>query len=315
MMGEDNNLPRTLQQAIKFFSDDLTCIQFVASRRWSDGQAVCPRCQSTNNTFMASRKVWQCKNKECKKQFSVKVGTIFEDSPISLDKWLTAMWMLVNCKNGVSSYEIHRAIGITQKSAWFMLHRLRLAMQNGSLEKLSGNVEADETYVGGKAKNMHKHKREAKIKGRGSVGKIAVMGLLERKGNVRAKVIKNADRETLHGEVKEQVETGANLFTDEWRAYQGLDDQYVHEVINHSIEYVRGHVHTNGIENFWSLLKRTIGGTYVSVEPYHLSKYVDEQVFRFNERKGTDKDRFLGVLKTVSGKRLTYDELVGNVRQ
>jgi transposase-like protein len=315
MMNEDNNLPRTLQQAIRFFSDDLTCVQLVASRRWSNGKAICPRCKSDNNTFMQSRKVWQCKNKECKKQFSVKVGTIFEDSPIGLDKWLTAMWLIVNAKNGISSYEIHRAIGITQKSAWFMLHRLRLAMQNGSFEKLSGDVECDETFIGGKAKNMHKAKREKKIKGRGSVGKTAVMGLLERKGNVRAKVIESTDRETLHAGVKENVETGANLFTDEWRSYQGLEDAYVREVINHSVEYVRGNVHTNGIENFWSLLKRTIGGTYVSVEPYHLAKYVNEQVFRFNERKGNDKDRFLIVLNSVSGKRLTYSELIGNVRQ
>jgi transposase-like protein len=169
-MVTDKELPKTLQQAIKFFSDDLTCIKLIASRRWQDGQAVCPKCESTNNTFMESRKVWQCKNKECKKQFSVKVGTIFEDSPIGLDKWLTAVWLITNAQNGISSYEIHRAIGITQKSAWFMLHRIRLAMQNGSFEKLSGDVECDETFIGGKAKNMHKSKREKLIKGRGSVG-------------------------------------------------------------------------------------------------------------------------------------------------
>lgn len=311
MMKEENHLPTTLQQAIKFFSDELTCVQLVASRRWANGQAACPRCGSTNNTFMQSRKVWQCKNKGCRKQFSVKVGTIFEDSPIGLDKWLTAMWLIGNAKNGISSYEIHRAIGVTQKTAWFMLHRIRLAMQTGSIEKLSGNVEVDETFIGGKAKNMHKHKREAKIKGRGSVGKTAVMGLLERKGRVLAKVIESTDRETLHAEVKNNVEKDSNLFTDEWLSYRGLDEDYIHEVINHSIEYVRDNVHTNGIENFWSLLKRTLKGTYVSVEPFHLSRYLAEQTFRFNERKGNDKERFLGVLKAVSGKRLTYDELRG----
>lgn len=172
-MKEENNLPKTLQQAVKFFSDDLTCINLIASRRWTDGVAVCPKCKGTNNTFMESRKVWQCKNKECKKQFSVKVGTIFEDSPIGLDKWLTAMWLIVNAKNGISSYEVHRAIGVTQKTAWFMLHRIRLAMESGSIEKLSSNVEVDETYIGGKAKNMHKAKREAIIQGRGTVGKTA----------------------------------------------------------------------------------------------------------------------------------------------
>ena len=311
-MKEGNNLPRTLQQAIGYFSDDLTCVQFVAARRWTDGVAICPKCDGVNNTFMQSRKVWQCKNKECKKQFSVKVGTIFEDSPIGLDKWLTAMWLIVNAKNGISSYEIHRAIGITQKSAWFMLHRIRIAMESGSIEKLSGDVEVDETFIGGKAKNMHKSKRERVIKGRGSVGKTAVMGLLEREGRVRAKVIKSTDRQTLHAEVKENVEAGSNLFTDEWRSYQGLEEDYIHEVINHSVEYVRDHVHTNGIENFWSLLKRTIKGTYVSVEPFHLDKYLAEQTFRFNERKVKDNDRFVGVLEAVSGKRLTYDQLIGN---
>ncbi len=310
-MLNDKELPKTLQQAIKYFSDDLTCINLIASRRWSDGVAICPKCDDTNNTFLPSRKVWQCKNKECRKQFSVKVGTIFEDSPIGLDKWMTAVWLITGAKNGISSYEVHRAIGVTQKTAWFMMHRIRLAMQNGSFEKLSGNVEVDETFIGGKAKNMHKAKREKLIKGRGSVGKTAVMGLLERKGRVTAKVVQNVNRETLHGEVKDHVETGSNLFTDEWRSYRGLGDEYIHEVINHSIEYVRGHIHTNGIENFWSLLKRTIRGTYVSVEPFHLSRYLAEQTFRFNERKLNDKERFLGVLKAVSGKRLTYDELRG----
>ncbi len=212
-MLSDKELPKTLQQAIKFFSDDLTCIRLIASRRWVGGQAVCPKCTETNNTFMGSRKVWQCKNKACKKQFSVKVGTIFEDSPIGLDKWLTAVWLITNAKNGISSYEIHRAIGVTQKTAWFMLHRIRLAMQNGSFEKLSGNVECDETFIGGKAKNMHKAKRKAIIQGRGSVGKTAVFGALERKGRVLAKVIESTNRETLHSEVKEKVETGSNLFT------------------------------------------------------------------------------------------------------
>lgn len=312
MSKEDNNLPQTLMQAIKYFSDDLTCVRFVALRRWVDGVAVCPKCKGTNNTFMESRKVWQCKNKECKKQFSVKVGTIFEDSPIGLDKWLTAMWLIVNAKNGISSYEIHRAIGVTQKTAWFMLHRIRLAMDSGSIEKLSGDVECDETFIGGLAKNMHKWKREQKIKGRGSVGKTAVMGILERKGKVSAKVIDDLTKKTMHKEVKTKVEKGSNLFTDEWKSYQGLSEDYIHEVVNHGIaEYVRGNVHTNGIENFWTLLKRTLKGTYVSVEPFHLGRYVVEQTFRFNERKLNDKERFLGVLKAVSGKRLTYDELRG----
>ncbi|MBA3335515.1 MAG: IS1595 family transposase [Acidobacteria bacterium] len=309
-MLNDKDLPKTLQQAIQYFSDKDVCLKFVASMLWADGIAVCPHCGNNTTSFLSTRRIWKCK--ACKKQFSVKVGTIFEDSPIGLDKWLTAMWLIVGAKNGISSYEIHRAIGVTQKTAWFMAHRLRLAMQSGTFEKLSGNVEVDETFIGGKAKNMHKHKREAIIQGRGSVGKTAVMGLLERKGRVLAKVIERTDRETLHAEVKSNVESGANLFTDEWRSYRGLDEQYIHEVINHSTEYVRGHIHTNGIENFWALLKRTIKGTYVSVEPFHLSRYLDEQMFRFNERKGNDKDRFLEVAKSIGGKRLTYKELIGS---
>jgi transposase-like protein len=306
-----DNFPETLQEVIKHFSDEAICINFIASLRWVDGVAICPRCENTSTSFLSTRNVWKCK--ACKKQFSVKVGTIFEGSNISLDKWICGIWLITNAKNGISSYEIHRAIGITQKSAWFMLHRIRAAMKAGTFVKLSGNVEVDETFVGGKAKNMHKAKREAIIQGRGSVGKTAVMGLLERKGRVLAKVIERTDRETLHAEVKSNVEKGTNLFTDEWRSYRGLDNDYVHEVINHGVEYVREHIHTNGIENFWALLKRTIKGTYVSVEPFHLGRYLDEQTFRFNERKGKDKDRFLKVVGNVSGKRLTYKELTDSL--
>jgi transposase-like protein len=307
-MIEDSNFPKTLQQAIKHFSsDEQLCIDFFASIRWENGIAICPICESDKTSFLSTRKVWKCK--ACKKQFSVKVGTILEGSNISLDKWICGIWLIVNAKNGISSYEIHRSIGITQKSAWFMLHRIRAAMETGSFEKLSGNVECDETFIGGKAKNMHKSKREKVIQGRGSVGKTAVFGALERKGRVLAKVIESTDRETLHNEVKEKVETGANLFTDEWRSYRGLDESYIHEVINHGVEYVKGNVHTNGIENFWALLKRTIKGTYVSVEPFHLERYLAEQTFRFNERKGKDKDRFLKAVANIGGKRLTYKQL------
>lgn len=309
MMKEDNNLPKTLQQAIVCFSDKEVALDFMARLRWPDGVPVCPRCQSQESSFLSTRLIWKCKG--CKKQFSVKLGTIFEDSALGLDKWLCAIWMIANAKNGVSSYEIHRSIGVTQKTAWFMLHRIRLAMQTGTFEKLSGEVESDETFIGGLAKNMHAHKRAQKIKGRGSSGKTAVMGILERRGRVLAKVIQNTDAETLHGNVRANVEEGSSLFTDEWRSYRGLDKDYIHEVINHSIEYVRGNVHTNSIENFWSLLKRTLKGTYVSVEPFHLDRYLDEQTFRFNERKRNDKERFLGVVKAVSNKRLTYAELIG----
>lgn len=305
-----DQLPKTLHEAIKYFADEMTCIKFVASLRWENGEPICPKCNSTENYFLKTRKVWKCK--DCKKQYSVKVGTIFEGSPIALDKWLMAIWMIANCKNGVSSYEIHREIGITQKSAWFVLHRIRKAMQDGSFVKLSGEVEADETFVGGLAKNMSKARRESKIKGRGSVGKTAVLGILQRQGNVKAKVIADTTKKTLHKEVLENVESGSNLFTDEWRSYRGLDAEYIHEVINHSIsQYVLGNVHTNSIENFWTLLKRTIKGTYVSVEPFHLDNYLNEQTFRFNERKTDNQARFMKVVSGVSGRKVTYAELIG----
>jgi transposase-like protein len=309
---EHNELPKTLQEAVRFFSDDLFCVQFVASRRWPDGKVICPRCDESNNTFMESRKVWQCKNKECKKQFSVKVGTIFEDSPIGLDKWLTAMWLIVNAKNGISSYEIHRSIGVTQKTAWFMLHRLRLAMQSGSFSKLSGTVEADETWVGGDAKNMHhKRRQEFKMKGGRRDHRTCVLGMVERKGRVRAKIVDRARKHELVPVLEECVQAGTTLYTDSHTAYDELYKRYVHDTVNHSIEYVRGHVHTNSIENYWSLLKRTIKGTYVSVAPEHLQRYIEEQSFRYNERKGTDKTRFLKMIESVSGKRVTYAQLIG----
>ena len=303
------DFPQTLQEAIKHFSNPDVCLAFVADLRWPHG-VTCPRCGHKETSFISTRRLWKCKG--CKKQFSVKVGTIFEDSPLGLDKWLAAIWMIANDKNGISSYEIHRALDITQKSAWFMLHRIRLAMQTGTFQKLSGDVEVDETYIGGKARNMHKDKREAKIKGGGTVGKIAVMGLLERRGKVRTKVIDHADQETLHGEVKSHVRKGTRIYTDEWKGYSGLDAEYIHNVINHAEAYVRGNVHTCGIDNYWSLLKRSIKGTYVSVEAFHLFRYLDEQAFRFNERIGNDADRFKETVRSIVGKRLTYEKLTGN---
>ena len=232
-----------------------------------------------------------------------------EDSPIGLDKWLAAIWLIANAKNGISSLELHRSLGITQKSAWFLLHRIRKAMQNGSLNKLSGHVEVDETYIGGKARNMHMSKR--KHLGSRDTGKIAVMGLLERHGEVRTMIVEGTKRRMLHGKVSEHVEAGSNVYTDALRSYNELDREYIHGVINHAEKYVDGLVHTNGIENFWSLLKRSIKGTYVSVEPFHLFRYLDEQTFRFNTRKGTDADRFVKAAAALTGKRLTYSELIG----
>src|SRR5438270_136287 len=289
------DFPQTLQEVIKYFSDPDTCTTFMAQMRWPEGVA-CPVCEGKEVSYLSTRRTWKCK--ACKKQFSVKVGSIMEDSPIGLDKWLAAMWLIANAKNGISSYEVHRALDITQKSAWFLLHRIRLAMQTGSFEtKMGGQVEADETYIGGLARNMHRDKRDKKINGTGGAGKVAVMGLLERDGKVRAKVIADATQATLHSEVRENVEAGAELFTDGWKGYSGLHADYIHQVIDHAEKYVDGQIHTNGIENFWSLLKRGIKGTYVSVEPFHLFRYLDEQTFRFNNRKDKDADRFIQTVK------------------
>ena len=311
-MENEKNFPKTLQEAIKFFADPDTCTTFMAQLRWPDG-VTCPHCEGKAVSYLSTRRMWKCMNKACHKQFSVKVGTIMEDSAIKLDKWLAAMWLIANAKNGISSYEIHRALGVTQKSAWFLLHRIRLAMQTGTFKKLVGTVEVDETFIGGLARNMHKKDRERKIKGTGGSGKAVVMGLLERHGEVRTKVIFDRTRETLHGEIRCQVESGSEVMTDAHRSYMGLDAEYIHQFTDHAETYVRGNVHTNGIENFWSLLKRSIKGTYVSVEPFHLFRYLDEQSFRFNTRKGKDADRFIQTVKQVAGKRLTYEELTGRL--
>jgi transposase-like protein len=302
--------PKTLLEAVRYFADLDVATEYVAWLRWPEGP-VCPKCGvlDPKHYYLKTRRVWKCR--ACKKQFSVKVGTIFEDSAIGLDKWLPAVWLIANCKNGISSYELAKDLGVTQKTAWFMLHRIRLAMQTGTFEKLSGQVEADETYIGGKARNMHKSKREQKIQGRGMSGKVAVMGLLERHGEVRTKVVPDTRSRTLQVEVRENVEPGSEIHMDALHSYRGLDPEYIHNVVDHAEKYVDGHVHTNGLENFWSLLKRGIKGTYVSVEPYHLFRYLDEQAFRFNEREGQDADRFSKVAGSVAGRRVTYLELTG----
>src|SRR5438128_5138722 len=280
--------PRTLQEAIQHFSSPENVLAYMVNLRWPDGKVACPnpKCGRTDVVFLKNQNKWQCKSVHDHRQFSAKVGTIFEDSPIPLDKWLTAMWMLCNCKNGVSSYEIAATIGVTQKSAWFMMHRIRLAMKNKSLFKLGGSgneVEVDETFIGGKAHNMHRD-RAKKYAGEGShFGKTVVIGLLDRQQReVRAKVIPNVKRQTLQTEVLKQVKYGSTVYTDENLGYDRLSWNFAHDVVRHAERYVKGRVHTNGLENFWSLFKRNLNGTYVAVEPFHLDRYVDEQAFRFN---------------------------------
>lgn len=294
--------------------------------RWSDGQAVCPDCNAANPYYLAGQKRWKCRNGKCGRQFSVKVGTIFEDSPISLKKWLPAMWLICNCKNGISSHELARDLKVTQKTAWFMLQRIRLALKDGNGTKLggpgNGPVEVDEVFIGPNLQKMHSDKRRARMTAMNGRNKVVVMGMLDRDARkVRAKMIPNVKRETLQNEILNAIESKSTVYTDSAPAYDNLAVRdFVHETVNHVEEYVRGQVHTQGIENFWSLLKRGLKGTYVAVEPFHLDRYVDEQAFRYNNRATkdnplTDADRFALALSQIVGKRLTYAELTGKVQE
>ena len=313
--------PKTLAQAIQYFTDADNCLNYLVARRWPDGKVACPTCRRTDVSFVPSRRLWQCKTRHQKAQFSIKTGTILEESPLGLEKWLPVMWMVANCKNGVSSWEIHRSLGVTQKTAWFMLHRIRLAMQSKSFSKMGGSgseVEVDETYIGGKARNMHLSKRQRRITGVLTDDKTTVMGFLERGGKVRTEIVRDRHMNTVQPVVKKHVQAGTDLYSDELGGYKGLQGEYQHKVINHAVKYVDGRVHTNGIENFWSLLKRGISGTYVSVEPFHLFRYLDEQAYRYNNRATKDNplndaDRFHLAMTQIAGRRLTFAEVTGKV--
>jgi transposase-like protein len=313
---------KSLTATIRFFADPMNCINTVAMMRWPEGKPICPMCGCVEFYWLAKQMRWKCKNGKCGKQYSVKIGTIFEESAIALDKWLIAVWLIANCKNGISSYEIARSIGITQKSAWFMLHRIRKALANSSWMKIGGNgpIEIDETFVGGDLRKMHRKRRLSFGEQRGPHGKAIIMGMLDRElRQIRAKVIPNVKRETLQNEILNQVEKKSTVYTDQWVGYDNLTTRdFVHETVNHMQGYVRGEIHTQGIENFWSLLKRGLRGTYVAVEPFHLDRYVGEQIFRYNNRATkdnplTDADRFYLALSQIAGQRLTYAELTGKV--
>jgi transposase-like protein len=311
-----NALPKTLLQAVTFFSNPDNCREYLVARRWPNG-VTCPTCGSKTVYFDSSRNGWECKTRHPHRKFTLKTGTIFEDSPLGLNKWLPTVWLIANCKNGVSSHEIHRSIGVTQKTAWFMLQRIRLAMQDSDGGgKLGGDVEVDETYIGGKARNMHAKKRKALMgkKGNRWAGKVAVMGLLERhsdgQSRVRTMTVQNVRQHRLHNNIREHVEPGANVYTDALPSYLGMSD-YEHKVIDHAEKYVDGQVHTNGMESYWSLLKRALRGTYISVQPFHLFRYLDEQAFRFNNRvEMNDADRFSAAICGIVGRRLMYKDLI-----
>jgi transposase-like protein len=306
--------PTTLQEAVLYFADPTNCREYLVARRWPNG-VTCPRCGDSRVVFQPKYNRWQCAVHHDLRQFTAKTGTVMEDSPIGLDKWLMTMWLIASCKNGISSYEIHRAIKVTQKTAWFMLHRCRLGMRDEQIGgKLSGDVEADETFIGGKVTNMYRRsKRGIQAKNDGNWGKTVVLGLLERNGRVRAAVAPTRSHYDVHSHVMANLEPGSTLFTDEYNAYQSLPpDTFTHEIINKLEGYVKGRIHVNGMENFWSLMKRTLKGTYISVDPVHLQAYVDEQVYRFNNRKPmNDAQRFSYLVRKIVGKRLTYAELTG----
>ena len=319
-MSNTLQLPKTLQEAVSFFSDPQRTFDYAVKLRWPDGKVTCPRCEGTKHSFISTRRQWFCKG--CKKQFTVKVGTIFEDSALGMDKWMIAVWLIVNAKNGISSYEVSRALGITQKSAWFMMHRVRLALHEKQFVQLGGSgkeVEVDETFIGGLARNMHADKRKLRITHTGTKDKTAVQGILERGGEVRAAVISNRKKHLLQSNIRTHIKAGSAIYTDALMSYMGLKQQgFQHQVIDHAEKYVDGQIHTNGMENFWSLVKRGLKGTYISVEPFHLFRYVDEQAWRYNNRATkenpmNDSDRFDLAVSQIVGKRLTFAEVTGKV--
>jgi transposase-like protein len=315
-MLKSPNTPVNLTDACAYFADQDNAIRFLAELRWPDG-VKCPHCGADDPGFLATRRIWKCRAKECRKQFSIKVGTIFEDSPLGLDKWLPALWMLANSKNGISSYEMGRALHVTQKTAWFMLGRIRAAMEYAGGDPFTGEVEMDESFLGGKYKNMHLAKRKRLGKGQNARRtKVGVFGVLERPkkdgvSRVRTTVVGETGPDAVFKRVSAVVKPGTRVYTDEDVAFSVLERRYIRQAINHAHEYVRGQIHTNGIENFWSLLKRTIKGTYVSVDPFHVGRYLNEQVFRFNNRRASDGERFVAVVDSLLGKRLTWNQLTG----
>jgi transposase-like protein len=296
--------PTTLVEAVRYFSNPDICIEHVAALRWPTG-VVCPTCGRVDASYLEKEKRWQCKSRHAHRQFSVKIGTIFEDSPLGLDKWLPAVWMIVNAKNGVSSYEIARALGVTQKTAWFMDHRIRAAMEYGTFDKgkLDSPVEADETYVDGKAREQD---------GRFS-NKTAIVGVVEKKkhvGQIKAFATKQADATNTMPFLNANLEVGTTLRTDESKIYSRANRTFIHESVNHSEkEYARGAVSTTTIDGFWNLFKRSYKGTYTHLAPDHLDRYVKEHTYRYNTRMLNDGERFTQWFSGCN-QRLTYKSLI-----
>ncbi len=300
---------KSILDLIEVFPDEQACINHLEELRWN-GDIISP--------FDETSKVYKCKNNryKCKntgKYFNVKTRTVFEDTKIPLQKWFMALYVFSSHKKGVSSHQLAKDIGTTQKTAWFLLHRLRYAFNHPNFKKeLSNHIEADETYIGGKAKNKHLCKKSKGTQGRNTKDKTAVFGMIERKGNVIAEKVDDVSGETLKSIIYENVEIGSMISTDEWRSYRGLNDNYSHTIVNHGAkQYVDFMAHTNNIECFWSHLKRGINGIYHWVSKEHLQSYIDEYSLRFNTRKSNTSERFDLILGNIVG-RLTYKQLIGH---
>lgn len=316
-MNNELKTPKTLIEAVRYFSSEAICVEFLSQLKWGGAEKCCTNCGSTAVYGLKTRPTFKCR--DCKKQFSMKKGTLMEKSPLPLSKWLPVLWQVLNCKNGISSYEIARAIGVHQETAWFMLHRCREAMANNSTEKLGKKnpVEIDETFLGHKSKNMHAKKREALRPRKGVTGnKTVVVGMVERDGEVRAEVVNNTRKYSLYPPIFRNIEEGSLVYTDKLRSYDHLSPHFDHSSVDHKNgQYVNGDTHTNNLECFWSLFKRTVKGTYVHIAPFHTDRYLDEQSFRYNNRKASDSERFIIGASNIFGKRLTYAELTGSADQ
>lgn len=308
--------PQSLLEAINYFSDDAKCVAFLERFLWEDGKPHCPKCGSDNVSKLNFRPAYRCRENGCKKSFSLKSVSIMNHSPLPITKWVPAIWFVINHKNGVSSCEVARALKITQKAAWHLCHRIRKVVSNGSFTKMTGVIEVDETFIGGKEKFKHGMKDKSLAQWKKAQqkhgGKTVVMGMVERGGEFRGKVVDSTRRVSLEPEVRANVAEGSTIYTDSLKSYQRLNDVYNHGWVDHSNnQYVKGEAHTNTMENFWSCFKRSIKGTYIQIASFHTDRYLDEQSFRYNYRKLNDAQRFEIAVGKIFGKKLPYSVLTG----